>query len=230
MSISSHPSEETLLRHAAGTLPAGSRLVVDVHLAGCPECRALLRDLEAVGGTLLEQASPLALLPGALERALAGLDLRQRVSAGLDAPEPPRRIAPVPAFNLPDGVVLPPGVAWPAPLAARRIGALRPVAPGVRVGRVYVPEDPAANVLLFRLGPGRRIPEHTHVGMEFTHVISGAFSDPLGHYGPGDLVEADADIEHTPLVDADAECICIAAFEGRLRFRGLLGVALRPFL
>lgn len=218
MSPSAHPSVRTLLRFAAGHLPAGPKLVVDAHIAGCPECRALVRRFESVGGALLEETAPDALAPDALARVLARLD------------------APVPAVAaptlrpLPAGLVLPPGIALPAAVARRRISALIPVAPGVRVGRVEVPEDPSSTVLLLRIGPGRSIPDHTHTGNEFTQVISGAFRDASGRYGPGDLAEADGEVDHSPVVEEGAECVCIAAFEGRLRFHGLLGVALRPFI
>lgn len=220
MTAATHPSDETLLRHAAGTLPAGPKLLVHLHLAACPHCRERVAVFEAVGGALLEEIPPEPLAGDALARALS------RIKAA-DAPAPaaavPRPLPP------PSGLVLPQGIALPAPLAARRIGPLRPVAPGVRMGRVYVPEDPDTSVRIFRIEPGRSIPRHTHIGTEYTHVICGGFSDPLGHYGPGDLVEADAEVEHTPKVDDDGECVCIAAFEGRLRFSGLLGWVLRPF-
>ena len=42
------------------------------------------------------------------------------------------------------------------------------------------------------------------------------------------LVEADAETEHQPVVDADGECICLAAVEGRLRLGGFLGRLLQP--
>ncbi|QRG06514.1 cupin domain-containing protein [Xanthobacter dioxanivorans] len=219
MSVSSHPSDETLLRHAAGTLPAGPKLVVDLHAAGCPRCREMIRDLEAVGGTLLEGMAEVPLASDAFARVMARADL----------PELRKPIVPPPALPVPRGLVLPGGIALPSQLAARRIGALRPVAPGVRMGKVHVPEDPGTRVLLFHIGPGRSIPEHTHDGLEYTHILCGSFSDQTGRYGPGDLVEADAQIAHTPRVDETGDCVCIAAFEGRLRFSGLLGVALRPF-
>lgn len=236
MSPHSHPGEETLLRYAAGTLPAGPRLLVEIHLQGCPLCRAAVRRFEAVGGALLEAAEPAALADDAFARTIARLGpapvsggqgwggaRRDHLEAGVSGPAPalPR---------IPEGLVLPEGVRLPRPLASRRMGALMPVAPGVRMARVHVPEDGQSNVFLFQIGPGRSIPQHTHVGTEYTHVICGGFSDPSGHYGAGDLVEADGDVEHSPRVDDDGTCICLAAFEGRLRFRGLLGVVLRPFL
>lgn len=250
MSVASHPGDETLLRYAAGTLPAGPRVVVDAHLEGCPVCRARVRAFEAIGGRVLEETAPAALAPDALDRVLARLS-GERPHLPFSGVAPSRRHAGEPSAlhqageqphprshaarpkapaRLPEGLVLPPGVALPRAVAARRIGALVPVAPGVRVGRVHVPEDPASNVLLVHIGAGRAIPRHTHVGSEYTQVICGAFGDPLGHYGPGDLVEADGEVDHSPLVDADAPCVCVAAFEGRVRFHGVLGLVMRPFI
>lgn len=238
MSVASHPGDETLLRYAAGTLPAGPRVVVDAHLEGCPVCRARVRAFEAIGGRFLEETPPAALAPDALDRVLARLAGEQprpahpgaALSRHLPGEQPHRRPGAAPAPRLPEGLVLPPGVMLPRAVAARRIGALVPVAPGVRVGRVHVPEDPGSNVLLVHIGAGRAIPRHTHVGSEYTQVICGAFGDPLGHYGPGDLVEADGEVDHSPLVDADAACVCVAAFEGRVRFHGVLGLVMRPFI
>lgn len=220
MTVATHPSDETLLRYAAGTLPAGPKLLVDLHLAHCPDCRQLLRAFESVGGVLLDDMTGVPVAGDALARTLA------RIDAG---PAHTATARHRPHHPLPASLSLPAGIVLPAPLAARRIGPLRPVAPGVRMARVHVDDDRDTSVLLFRIEPGRSIPEHTHEGLEYTHVICGGFSDPLGHYGPGDLVEADADVEHTPKVDDDGVCVCIAAFEGRLRFSGLLGVVLRPF-
>ncbi len=231
MSVSTHPGTETLLRYAAGTLPAGPRLLVDVHLDGCPECRAAVRRFTAVGGALLDASEPLALAPDALDRVLARLDgPPARRNPGLLHHAEAAGAMPQKRHPLPEGLKLPPGVVLPPAIASRRIGRMVPVSPGVRLGLVHLEEDPDAQVLLFRIAPGRSIPQHTHAGLEFTHVICGGFSDPNGHYGPGDLVECDADIDHSPRVDDDGECICLAAFDGRIRFRGLLGMVTRPFL
>ncbi|MDI4664973.1 cupin domain-containing protein [Xanthobacter autotrophicus] len=235
MSVHSHPGDETLLRHAAGTLPAGPRLLVETHLQGCPACRITLRRFEAVGGALLEAAEPVALASDALARTLARLGPAPTTTGLRAGGARPDHLEAgfagvATARRGPEGLWLPDGVRLPRPLAARRIGALMPVAPGVRVGRVHVPEDAQSSVFLFQIGPGRAIPRHTHAGTEYTHVICGGFSDPSGHYGPGDLVEADADVDHSPRVDDEGTCVCLAAFEGRPRFHGLLGVVLRPFL
>ncbi|MEP9351988.1 ChrR family anti-sigma-E factor [Xanthobacter sp. KR7-65] len=224
LSPGSHPGDETLLRYAAGTLPSGPRLVVQVHLSGCPACRSAVAGFEAVGGALLEAETPAATAPDALSRALSRLDTPALPPRGEAGP------AVVRPRGLPDGLVLPPGVALPAPLGSRRMGPMIAIAPGVRVGMVRLDEDPDAQVLLLRIGPGRAIPSHTHSGTEFTQIICGRYGDDFGHYGPGDLVEADGDVDHTPRVEGTEDCICLVAFDGRIRFRGLLGVVTRPFL
>ncbi|MEP9351051.1 ChrR family anti-sigma-E factor [Xanthobacter sp. KR7-225] len=219
MTARAHPSEETLLRFAAGTLPAGPRLVVAAHLEGCVRCRATVRAFEAVGGALIEAQDGLPLAPDAFARVVARID----GDAGGEPRRATRARAPAPAG-------LPQGFALPAALSGCRIGALRPIAPGVRMGRVGVPGDPKANVMLLRIEAGRSIPDHTHAGLEFTQVLHGAYHDHRGRYGAGDLVEVDGEVDHAPLVDADSTCICLVAVEGALRFRGLLGVLLRPFV
>jgi hypothetical protein len=78
-----HEGEESLEAYALGALEPDERADVERHLAGCPECRARARELEAAAHRLpqaLAAASPLE-LPGDLER---------RVLAGaLAEPEPP---------------------------------------------------------------------------------------------------------------------------------------------
>ncbi len=69
-----HPSPETLLAYAAGTLPWPHAIVVAAHLRHCPDCRALSAQLNAVGGALMEELPPASLDPDALDRTLARLD------------------------------------------------------------------------------------------------------------------------------------------------------------
>jgi putative transcriptional regulator len=203
-----HPSDESLARLAAGTIGAGPRLVIATHLSGCPQCRARARAFEAVGGAMLEEAAPRLLRPDAFARTLARLE------------QPDVPVAPRPVLH-PE---------LPGPLNRYPIGPWRFVQPGLRWRRLTLPEDPDANVIMLKVGAGRKVPQHTHVGTEFTQVISGAFSDALGHYGAGDCVEADEDIDHQPVVDSDSECVCLAAVEGRLRLHGWIGRLFQPLI
>ena len=53
MTVAHHPTDETLMRHAAGTLGAAPAIVVGAHLSVCPQCRDSVRTFEALGGAVL---------------------------------------------------------------------------------------------------------------------------------------------------------------------------------
>ncbi|WP_313528277.1 ChrR family anti-sigma-E factor [Shinella sp.] len=213
MSQTHHATEETLMRHAAGTLAAGPAIVVAAHLASCPSCRARIGTYEALGGALIEDIEPAALSPTALSDALAMLD----------AEEGAMKLAPPPLAPLEIG-----GILLPESLRGCDIGRWRWIGPGMKMSRVGVPQDPEANLILLKVGPGRALPDHGHVGTEFTYIVSGSFTDRFGKFQPGDLAEMGEDIEHQPVVDADGDCICLAAMEGKMRFKSVIGRMLQP--
>lgn len=215
MTVSHHATHETLLRYAAGTLSAGPAIVVAAHLAGCPACRARVGEFEALGGAVLEEADPTALAPSALADALARIDAEEGA-----APVPPAPAAGAPVEI--DGLRLPDA------LRGCDIGPWRWIGPGMSMSRVGVPHAPDASVILLKVGPGRALPDHGHVGAEFTHIVSGSYTDRLGKFGPGDLAEVGEDVEHQPVVDAGGDCVCLAAMEGRMRFKSVIGRMLQP--
>jgi putative transcriptional regulator len=217
MSPRHHPSDETLMAHAAGTLAAGPRLVVDIHLDGCPRCREAVRGFEALGGALLEEIAPAPMADGALDALFARIDAEDAASA-----EKPVVAAVAPPMT-PDGIPL------PARLAAHTVGRWRRIGTMLRWARVAVDGDPDANVILLRIPANGSAPRHGHTGREFTQVLTGGFTDGRDAYEAGDLVEADDHVDHRPVVDGDGECICIAAVEVRLRIHGI-GRLLQPFI
>ncbi|MEW6123149.1 MAG: ChrR family anti-sigma-E factor [Pseudomonadota bacterium] len=220
MSILHHLTDETLLRHAAGRLSAGPALAVAVHLEGCAECRARLGVFEAVGGALLEESPPELMAPEALASIMARIDAEEAPPAGAPAASP----APRPMPDFPGGLQL------PTALRACEIGPWKWFGPGVRMSRVAIPGASDSGAILLRIGAGRRLPEHGHGALELTQVLYGSFSDRLGRYGPGDISETDEDVDHQPVVDRDGECICLAALEGAMVFRGLMGRLIQPFV
>lgn len=217
MSISHHPTEETLLRYAAGNLPSGPALVVATHLATCPKCCARIGHFEAVGGLLLEEVGQEPLAPQRLAHVLSMID----------ASEPPPARKPAARRAL---AQMPPGIELPQPLKDCEIGPWRWLGIGVRASKVTIPGDPTARLHLLRVGAGMKLPDHGHSGIEYTQVIYGSFADQLGRYRPGDLTEMGADVEHQPVVDRDSDCICLAALEGDMVLRGLLGRLIQPFV
>lgn len=208
--IHHHPDDGLLLAQAAGTLSTGHSLLVASHVEACGECQVRLRELESVGGAMLEQLAPAVLPSQSLAEAMAAIDAR---------PPAPKAKAPVRRNSRP---ALPPGMAWPRALRGCSATAWRWLGPGMRWSRVTVPYDPAANVFLLRIGAGKELPFHTHSQSELTQVLHGAFHDGRALFGPGDFDEADGDIHHQPKVLAAGECICLASVEGRVMFQGVL--------
>lgn len=229
MNIRHHATDETLLRYAAGQLPAAPARVITVHLSGCPTCRARVAAFEAVGGALLEEMEPVAMAPDAFARALRTIDAEAPAPA--PATNTVRERTPRPAVGRARApATLPGGIELPAALRDCAVGPWRWIGVGVRASAITLPEDANARLTLLRVGPGRKLPEHGHVGTEFTQVLSGSFADGYGRYMPGDLSEMDHEIEHQPIVDVEGECICLAALDGGMRLTGLLGRLIQPFV
>nr|WP_298104652.1 ChrR family anti-sigma-E factor [uncultured Shinella sp.] len=213
MTMTHHATDETLMRFAAGTLAAAPTIVVKAHLASCPACRARVGTYEALGGALLEETEPTPLAATALNDMFARLDDEDGA-----APFVPPPLAPIEIE----------GIRLPEALRGCHIGRWRWIGPGMKMSRVGVPQDPDANLILLKVGPGRALPDHGHVGTEFTYIVSGSYTDRFGTFQPGDLAEMDEDIDHQPVVDAHSDCICLAAMEGRMRFKSALGRMLQP--
>ena len=210
-SIHHHPSEEILFAYSAGTLPEAFNLMIASHLSLCDHCRALVESFDAVGGAVIDAAlTPTAALSdGALSSVLDRLDAPAPLA-------PPRRSA---------GVL-------PSPLQDYVGGDLeavswRPVGMGVR--QALLPTSAAASARLLYIPAGAAMPDHGHHGMEMTMVLQGAFVDEDDYFARGDVEIADPSVEHTPIADVGADCICLAVTDARLRFKGLVPRLLQPF-
>jgi putative transcriptional regulator len=210
--IQHHPSDELLLAAAAGTLDSGATIVVGAHVQACARCRAGVRLFEGVGGAMLEAIEPALLAPEALAKTLATID-----GAHAPAQQPAARALPAP--SRPD---LPPGVSWPDSLARCAVSRWHWMGPGMRWSRVTVPHDRDANLFLLRIGAGKALAQHTHSGLELTHVMCGAFHDGRALFAAGDFDAADGSVRHQPVLEAGGECICLASVNGRLVFDGAI--------
>lgn len=205
-----NPSDETLFAYASGNLAAAESLVVATHLALAPASRRLVDEIARLGGLLLEDLPPVPMGAHALARALARIEAPQRTAPRVHAD--------------------PADAALPAPILEHGLGPWKWAGLGTHVRRVETPEDGGSRAIMFRIEPGRKMPQHTHSGREFTCVISGSYSDESGRYGPGDFEEADEEVSHRPVVDSDVPCICIVALTGAIRLEGALGRMLQPFV
>ncbi len=205
--IEHHVSDALLMAYAAGSLPQGFSLVVAAHVSLCPACRAALEAHCAVGGSLLEQESAAALSDGLKAELLARLDE--------PAQEPPvyRR----------EGV-------YPGPVMAALKGRpprWRRVGGGVK--QSILSADETGSVRLLSIPGGQKVPDHGHGGLELTLVLQGAFADETGRFGAGDLEIADDTLEHVPVAELGETCICLAATDAPLQFKGLVPRVMQPF-
>ncbi len=202
MSARHHPADAILAAYAAGGLRAGFDLVVAAHLETCAHCRSTVRLFEGAAGDMLETAEPSALDPDALARLMTRLDE--------PAPAAEPKSDPRPLIER-------------LPLKRRRY-----IGPKVWVQPLDVPHAREDRVYLLYVGAGIKGLDHGHSGVEFTQVISGALNDNGEILRAGDFSERDAEDHHQPTIEPDdGGCLCIAATEGPLVVRDLLGRLIR---
>lgn len=208
--IKHHLTDELLLAYSAGTLPEAFSLVVATHVSMCDECRARLASYDTVGGAMLEECDSVALGDTALEATLA----RIMEGAPQDKPRRSSGTFPPPLQDYVGGDLE--AVKW------------RPVGMGVK--QAILPTSAEASVRLLYIPAGCAVPDHGHRGTELTLVLQGAFIDETDRFGPGDIEIANEDMQHTPVADIGADCICLAATDAPLKFRGLVPRLAQPFL
>lgn len=217
MTIAHHLDDATLMRYASGDLDEAFLVVVASHLAMCDHCRRAAHRAEELGGELLEQAEAAPLPTAAFDTLMARLDSN---GPGMEMPAPVR---PVRA-----------NANVPAPLIDRigeRLEDIpwRTIAPGVKKHAIRTDPGTPSSLYMLWVAPGKAVPEHGHGGAEMTLILSGAYRDEFGIFGPGDIADLDEHVEHQPHVESGAPCICLVAAETPIRFKGLVSRLLQPF-
>ncbi|MEO0945686.1 MAG: ChrR family anti-sigma-E factor [Pseudomonadota bacterium] len=213
MGINHHLTDALLMSYAAGTLEEGFSLVVATHISLCDECRARLESFEAVGGTLVENTEAVEMADDALEATLALIDAAPEVL-------PPVRTASTNSV-------------FPKPLQDYVGGDLDAVKwrnAGGGVQQAVLKTDSGSKVRLLSIPGGTAMPDHGHRGLELTLVLKGAFEDEDGLFARGDIEVANEDLHHTPIAKEGEPCICLAATDAPLRFKGFIPRIAQPFL
>ncbi|MEM6384880.1 MAG: ChrR family anti-sigma-E factor [Pseudomonadota bacterium] len=211
--INHHLTDALLMSYAAGTLDEGFSLVVATHVSLCDECRARLESFEAVGGALVDECEQVALSDDALDATFALIDALPPAPEPIPAPLPDN-VFPLPLRNYVGGDIN--AVRW------------RPLGGGVM--QAVLKTGGAGKVRLLSIPGGTAMPDHGHRGLELTMVLKGAFEDEDGHFGRGDVEVANEDLHHTPVAVAGEDCICLAATDAPLRFKGLVPRIAQPFI
>lgn len=214
MTINHHPSDETLMRMASGTLSAGPALVVSVHLEGCSVCRNRMANYEAVGGAILDEMPPVPLAADLFGRTMERLEVAQQL-----------RTKERPMIKHPEL-----GIELPRAMRNCKVGPWKWLGPGFKWSKVKIPGSPDEKIMLLKGRAGLHLPAHGHTGLEFMQILSGSLADERGQYFPGDLDEASDEVDHRPVVGQESDCVCLAALEGDTRLHGFLGRLLRPIV
>ena len=202
--IKHHLTDDLLMGYSAGSLPEAFNLVVATHISLCDECRARLASFDAVGGEIVARGDAVEMAEGSLS---AVMDMIR------NAPVVERKAAPRR------------GGVFPTPLQEYVAGDLdavkwRKVGGGVSQAILQTSQD--ATVRLLKIPAGTAVPDHGHRGMELTLVLQGAFVDETDRFATGDIEVANEDLNHTPVAEMGADCICLSATDAPLRFKGIL--------
>lgn len=210
--VNHHPDPELLAAFSSGTLPLSQALSVSVHLERCSECRANLFRLNTLGAELMADLPPQAGSEQLKSEVLAKLDetpaaIPPKALRQSSIPAALRQFVPNSYDDLP----------WEYH------------GPSIRSVTLCVDTN-GARVEMIRIKPGGRVASHTHTGDEITVVLEGSFSDETGVYREGDFVLCDARHVHRPVATKDRECICLAVTNAPLRFTGMLGRLINPFM
>lgn len=215
MNITHHLDHATVLAYAAGTLGEALAVVAASHIAWCPSCRAAVRQAEELGGEMLLDLGESSVSAHCKDNTMRLLD--RATLHRFPAPAPVRSEVPQPLARLLGGVAL-------SDLPWKR------KAPGIAMHDVRLSSARNGKLVLMRIAPGKAMPEHGHGGEELTLVLSGAYHDKIGRFGPGDVADLDEDIEHRPVIEAGKECYCIVATEAPTRFKSISARLMQPFI
>ena len=228
MKIHHHLDDATLMSFAAGNLPEAISAVVSAHLSWCEECRNKVRELEMIGGSLLNNVDPVELEAGTrdhLEEQFELIMQDQAFSEGED--EVKHELEDMHSHISCD--VLPPSITQFIGKPYSEI-KWKFLSPGIQSYKIPLSHDASGDLRLIKIAPGCSLPEHGHNGAELTLVLSGSYKDEHGHYKRGDVADLDHEAEHEPVVVSDQECICLFASEKPVKFKGLVPRLLQPII
>ncbi len=213
--ISHHLTDETLQEYAAGVLSVSMETLIACHLTLCPVCRARADMADAIGGASLDSEQTAALTGSAsdilaMDKTLPTIKPAELppVAAGLGVPKPLARLLPGPLAELP----------W------------KSFGPGMKQYNLSPQPRKEGAFKLLSLDPGSRMSKHTHEHRELTFIVSGAYSDELGQFNAGDISDLSGDHHHMPHVVSDVPCISLIATDAPVKFDGLFGKIVQPFV
>ncbi|WP_337266851.1 ChrR family anti-sigma-E factor [Oryzifoliimicrobium ureilyticus] len=185
--------------YVAGSLPQPVHVLMESHLWMKKDHRDVVAGLESLAGDELDR------MPA------TSLTNRQKALQSIFSSP-----APKPALTRKRASLVPPPI-------QRMIGydetdiPWRAKLPGFKE---YQIELDGLDVRMMWIRPGRKMPAHTHKGVELTLVLDGAYSDGHGRFGPGDISVADGDLDHQPVAESERPCIAYSVLDAPLKLTG----------
>ena len=111
-----------------------------------------------------------------------------------------------------------------------RFGNWKWIAPSVHLRPIALPYDSDTRVFLLKSGPGTKMLQHTHTGVELTCVFPERFDRMVAITDQAISTSVMTRSITNPLSRRGQDCICLVAMQGELRLNGLLGRIMQPFV
>lgn len=230
-----HPDDMTLMNYVAGSSSAPEALAIATHLSFCHECCVHVRNLNNLGGALLETIKPASIDDDAFNSLMANLEPRCSAATGHDGESHTRQRS----MNLSSDVQT-----TRTPKNKKQfVNPLESYLPTELEDLAWhhqtkeISKFDLTNLLgakgfqvsLQKIRAGAHVPKHTHKGFEYTVILRGGFSDELGVYHAGDFIARDASHHHSPTALQNEDCICLTVLNAPVKFTGWYRV-LNPFM
>lgn len=229
MTISHHLSDVTLQDYAAGALDNTMEVVIACHLTLCPACRRRSNLADGLGGVVLSNGASTAPRISALEllaKEPEYLESQQQQNVEKHDDEQ-SQYNHQPESHFATDVPRPLGRLLPTQLDSLD---WKRIAPGIKQFNLSSKSRREGAFKLLHLDPGVVLSEHTHQDRELTLVLRGSYQDEIGRFKKGDIADLDDHVVHQPVVDTDEPCIALIATLSPVRFSGMLGRLLQPFV
>lgn len=207
-----HPDDMSLMNYAAGSCRIPESLVIAMHLCFCHDCRQHVKNLNHLGGALLETIKPASIDDDAFETLVASLESHDH-NANAEV-----KMNPIPAERAPCNFINPLLRYLPTSLAD--LPWQRQTKEISKFDLTSLINIKGFQVALQKIKAGAKVPKHTHRGLEYTVILSGGFSDELGVYHEGDFIARDATHRHSPTALQNEDCICLTVLSAPLKFTG----------
>ena len=216
-----HPDDMTLINYAAGSSSIPESLAVAMHLCFCHDCRQHVKNLNHLGGALLETMKPASTDDDAFDLLMLSLEPHDHSGTAKVKMEPTPSDKITQHFINPLLRYLPTSlVDLPWQNQTKEIS---------KFDLTSLVNVKGFQVALQKISAGAKVPKHTHKGFEYTVILSGGFSDELGVYHEGDFIARDASHKHSPTALQNEDCICLTVLNAPLKFTGWHRV-LNPFM